>query len=85
MYDHMLHRGREHFCCHCLQAFSTKKILKRHTNDCFKINSIQKNKLPKKNYKRNTKSSFMISADFESIFVPEDNEKQNTDAFYTYN
>ena len=22
MYDHTLHRGRKHFCCYCLQAFS---------------------------------------------------------------
>ena len=28
MYDHTLHHGRKHFCCYCLQAFSTDEILK---------------------------------------------------------
>ena len=28
MYDHTLHSGRKHFCCYCLQAFSTEEILK---------------------------------------------------------
>ena len=36
-----------------------------------------------KNYKRKTKSPFMIYADFESILVSEDNEKPNPDKFYT--
>ena len=26
MYDHTLHRGRKHFCCYCLQAFSSKEM-----------------------------------------------------------
>ena len=38
MYDHTLHRGRKHFCCYCLQSFSTEEILKHHIKDCFKIN-----------------------------------------------
>ena len=37
MYDHTLHRGRKHFCCYCLQAFSTAEILKSYVNHCFKI------------------------------------------------
>ena len=35
-----------------------------------------------KNYKRKTKSAFMICADFESILVPKDNGKQNPDESY---
>ena len=42
MYDHTLHRGRKHFCCYCLQAFSIEEILKRHIKDCFKINIKQR-------------------------------------------
>ena len=38
MYDHIQHGGRKHFCRYCLEAFSTKEILKCHINDCFKIN-----------------------------------------------
>ena len=48
MYDHRLHRGRKHFCRYSLQAFSPKKVLKCHMNDCFKINGKQKIKMPDK-------------------------------------
>ena len=48
MNDHKLHHGKKHFCCYCLQAFSTKKILKRHIKDCFKINGKQKAIMAKK-------------------------------------
>ena len=38
MYNHTIPCRKKHFCHHCLQAFGTeKKILKRHTKDCFKI------------------------------------------------
>ena len=74
----------KHFCRYCLQAFSTEEILKRHIKDCVKINSKKRTiKLKKgeyvkfRNYERKIKSAFIIYADFESIFVPEDNEKQN--------
>ena len=46
MYDHSLHRGRKHFCCYCLQAFSAEKILKSHIKDCFKINGKQRIIMP---------------------------------------
>ena len=36
-----------------------------------------------RNYERKTKSPFLISADFESILVPEDNGKQSPDKSYT--
>ena len=36
-----------------------------------------------RNYERKIKSSFIIYADFESILVPENNEKQNTEEPYT--
>ena len=36
-----------------------------------------------KNYKIKAKSPFTIYADFESIFVPEDNKKQNPYESYT--
>ena len=35
-----------------------------------------------KNYERKIKSPFMIYADFESILIPEDNEKQNPEESY---
>ena len=30
MYYHSLHSGRKHFCCYCLQVFSTEEILTHH-------------------------------------------------------
>ena len=38
IYDHTLYRGRKHFYHYCLQAFSTKEILKCHIKDCFIAN-----------------------------------------------
>ena len=92
MYDHSLHRGRKHFCRYCLQGFSTEEILKGHIKDCFKIDGKQRIIMPKKgeyvkfkNYQRKIKSLFIIYADFESIFVPENNGKQNSEESYTNN
>ena len=75
----------QYFCSYCLHAFSTGKILKHHIKDCFKINGKQRIILPKKgeyvkckNYERG-RSLFIIYADFESILVPENNGKQNSE------
>ena len=38
--------------------------------------------LDSKNFTRKIKSPFIIYADFQSILVPENNGKQNPDAFY---
>ena len=86
MYDHTLHRGRNHFCRYCLQTFSTEEILKRHIKDCFKmVNKCLRclkivNKF--KNFERKIKSPFMFCADFDSILVPEDNAKQSPEERY---
>ena len=48
MYDHILHRGRKHFCRYCLQAPSTAKIFKSHVSDCFKVNGMEMIKMSKK-------------------------------------
>ena len=90
MQDYTLHRRRKHFCRHSLQAFSSEEILKSHIKDCIKINGKQRIIMPTKgeflkfkNYERKIKSQFMIYADFESIFVPENNGKQNPNESYT--
>ena len=41
------------------------------------------NMLKSKILKKNNKKTFMIYADFESILVPEDNGKQNSNESYT--
>ena len=45
MYQQPLHRDRKHFCCYCMQSFSTPQILKRYANECFEINGKQKIKM----------------------------------------
>ena len=72
MYDHSLHRGRKHFCCYCLQAIGTEKILKCHIKDCFKINGKQTITMPKKgeyvkfkHFERKIKSPLVIYADLK--------------------
>ena len=87
MYDHLLHRGRKHFCRYCFQDFIIEKLLKCHIKVCFKINSKKKIKIRKrfksfKSFGREIKSPFMIYADFESILVPGDNGKQNPNESY---
>ena len=47
MYDHTLHRGRNHFCRCCLQAFRTAENLK-YIKDYFEVNGKQTIKMPKK-------------------------------------
>ena len=90
MYDHSLYGEQKHFCHYYLHAFITEEILKRHVKDYFKSNGKQTVKMPKKskyvkfiNCERKIKSPLMIYADFESILVPEDNEKQSPNESYT--
>ena len=82
MYDHTLHHGREHFfiVCKLLEQQKNWNIILYY----FKINGKQTTNMPKKyeyiKFKysgRKIKSSLINYADFESILVPEDNEKQN--------
>ena len=75
---------------YCLEPFSKEEILKRHIKDCFKTNGKQSIIMPKKgkyvklkNHERNMKSPFIIYANFESILVPENYGKQNTEEFYS--
>ena len=65
-------------------TFMYDHTLKCEIKDCFKINGKERITTPKKgeyvklkNYERKIKSPFIVYADFESILVPEDNEKQN--------
>ena len=48
MYDYTLYRVRKHFFLYCLQALTTAEILKCHIKDCFKVNSKQRIKMPKR-------------------------------------
>ena len=74
MYDDTLHRGRKYFCCYCLRAFSTDKILKYFVKDSFKMYGKQMIKMPKKdeyvilkNYERKIKFHDGFVKDFNTI------------------
>ena len=64
-----------------LHSDSIAQILERKVHDCFEINGKQMTKklklLRPKNYSIKIKSPSIISANFKSIFVPENNKNQN--------
>ena len=55
MYDPTLNLRRKQFSCYCLQAFSTKEILKDRIKDCFEINGKKKFIIPKETNMLNSK------------------------------
>ena len=55
MYDPTLNLRGKQFSCYCLQAFSTKEILKDHIKDCFEINGKKKFIIPKETNMLNSK------------------------------
>lgn len=48
MYKQTLHWDRIHFCCYCLESFSTAQIPKRHVHASLEINVKQMIKMAKK-------------------------------------
>ena len=66
LYDHTLHCGRKHFSCYCLQAYKQRIIMPK-----------KRGFVKFKNNESEIKSPFIIYAGFESMLVPENNEKQN--------
>ena len=91
MYNHSLHHERKHYCLNCLQAFSSEEIWEIHIKNCFKSNGKQRiimSRKPEsikfKYYGRKINWLFTIYADFKSILVPKNNEKQNTEESYSY-
>ena len=92
MYDYTLHRERKHFCGYCLLALKTADVLKCYIEDCFKTNGKQLTKMTAKgeyvnfkNHGQKIQSPFMTYANFESILMPENNEKQYPNNSYTKN
>ena len=48
MYNQSKHQHRKHFCLSCLQYFSSKDVLEKHTTTCLIINGKQAINMPKK-------------------------------------
>ena len=94
MYNQTKHKERKHFCMHCLQCFSSERILTNHKENCLTINGQQAIKMPDKknnilkfeNFHKQLPVPFVIYADFEAITekvqgcIPSD-EKSYTEAY----
>ena len=48
MYQQTKHKERKHFCMHCLQCFSSERVLNNHKENCIIINGKQAINMPKK-------------------------------------
>lgn len=66
---------RKHFCVHCLQCFSSERVLADHKEVCIQVNKTQGIKMPTKdnnilkynNHQRQLRAPFVIYADFEVL------------------
>ena len=75
MYNQTKHEHRKHFCMHCLQCFSSDRVLINHKDICIQVNGTQAIKMPTKdnnilkfnNFHKQQPVPFGIYADFEAI------------------
>ena len=69
------HKERKHFCMHCLQCFSSERVLNDHKENCIAVNGTQAINMPDKNnnilkfnnFQKQQAVPFVIYADFEAI------------------
>ena len=91
MYQQTKHKERKHFCMHCLQCFSSERVLNNHKENCIIINGKQAIKMPEKgdnilkynNYHKQQPIPFVIYADFEAITEKVQGCQPNNDKSYT--
>ena len=91
MYQQTKHKERKNFCMHCLQCFSSERVLNNHKENCIIINGKQAIKMPEKgdnilkynNFHRQQAVPFVIYADFEAITEKIQGCRQNNDSSYT--
>ena len=91
MYQQTKHKERKHFCMHCLQCFSSERVLNNHKDNCIIINGTQAINMPDKNnnilkfnnFHKQQAVPFVIYADFEAITEKIQGCKQNNDSSYT--
>ena len=75
MYNQTKHKERKHFCMHCLQCFSSERVLNNHKDNCIQVNGTQAIRMPDKdnnilkfnNHHKQQPLPFVIYADFEAI------------------
>ena len=74
-YNQTKHKEKKHFCMHCMQCFSSDRVLNNHKEICIQINGTQAVKMPDKdnnilkfnNFHMQQPVPFVIYADFEAI------------------
>ena len=94
MYNQTKHEHRKHFCMHCLQCFSSDRVLINHKDICIQVNGTQAIKMPTKdnnilkfnNFHKQQPVPFVIYADFEAITekihgCQQDGNKSYTEAY----
>ena len=91
MFNQTKHKNKKHFCMHCLQCFSSDRVLKEHEDNCIQVNGTQAVKMPDKdnnilkynNFHKQQAMPFVIYADFEAIIEKISSCKPNNDKSYT--
>ena len=91
MYNQTKHKESKHFCMHCLQCFSSERVLYNHKDNCIKINGTQAVKMPTKdnnilkfnNFHKQLPVPFVIYADFEAITEKISSCQPNNNKSYT--
>ena len=91
MYNQTKHEHRKHFCMHCLQCFSSDRVLSNHKDICIQVNGTQAIKMPTKdnnilkfnNFHKQQPVPFVIYADFEAITEKIHGCQQNNESSYT--
>ena len=75
MYNQTKHKERKNFCMHCLQCFSSERVLNNHKDNCIQVKGTQAVKMPTKdnntlkfnNFHKQQPVPFVIYADFEAM------------------
>ena len=91
MYNQTKHKEKKHFCMHCLQCFSSEKVLNNHKDNRIQINGTQAVKMLDKdnnilkfdNFHKQQAVPFVIYVDFEAILEVVSSCKPNNDKSYT--
>ena len=91
MYNQTKHKERKHFCMHCLQCFSSERVLNNHKDNCIQVNGTQAVNMPTKdnnilkfsNFHKQQPVPFVIYADFEAITEKLQGCQPNSNKSYT--
>ena len=91
MFNQTKNKERKHFCLHCLQHFSSERVLNNHKDNCIQVNGTQAVKMPDKdnnilkfnNFHKHLPVPFAIYADFEAITEKITGCQPNNDKSYT--